>query len=68
MESRYNLPLHHKLALTVQEALTYSHLSIRQLEKLLRQPDCPFLLRVGETKRLIKRAEFDKYLAQAVGA
>ena len=38
---------------------------INKLEELLKIPNCPFVLYVGK-KKLIKRREFEKFLAQNI--
>ena len=51
-----------KINLTISEASTYSNIGETTIRKLLSEKACPFLLKVG-SKYLIKRIEFEKYLA-----
>ena len=51
--------------LTKEEAAAYSHIGFNKLEKLLKTPNCPFVLYVGK-KKLIKRAELERYLLENV--
>ncbi|MDD6306836.1 MAG: excisionase [Clostridiales bacterium] len=51
--------------LTKEEAAAYSHIGINKLEELLKIPNDPFVLYVGK-KKLIKRAEFERYLLENV--
>lgn len=55
---------HNKVALTIKEASEYSNIGINTLERLLRDPMCPFILNVGR-KRLIKRKQFDEFISKA---
>lgn len=51
-----------KINLTISEASTYSNIGETTIRKLLSEKACPFLLKVGN-KHLVKRVEFEKYLA-----
>ena len=62
MDSKHIIPIHLKLALTVREAAAYSNIGINRLEAMLREPNCPFALHVGDGKRLVKRQEFELYI------
>ena len=66
METIDRVPIHLKLTLTIREAAAYSNIGINRLEVLLKKPDCPFLLYVGDSKRLIKRKEFEEYISKIV--
>ncbi len=59
------VPIHLKLTLTVSEAAAYSNIGINKLDSMLRSPNCPFVLFIGR-KRLVKRLEFEKYIAKAL--
>ena len=59
------VPIENKLALTVREAAEYSNIGINRLDRMLREPNCPFVLYVG-TKKLVKRKEFEKYISNAL--
>ena len=60
-----NIPIWNKVMLTQEEAAAYSHIGINKLEELLKIPNCPFVLYVGK-KKLIKRAEFERYLLENI--
>lgn len=56
------VPIPQKLTLTIKEASAYSNIGINKLSLLLRQPNCPFVLYVGN-KRLVKREAFERFIA-----
>lgn len=58
-----NVPIHQKLTLTIREAAAYSNIGINKIEYLLKQPNCPFVLYVGN-KKLVKRREFEDFIRQ----
>ena len=64
MTERY-VPIENKLTLTLREAAEYSNIGINRLDRMLREPNCPFVLYVG-TKKLVKRKEFEKYISNAL--
>ncbi len=49
----------------IKEAAIYSNIGINKLESLLRCPRCSFVLYVDK-KKLIKRKEFEKFIAENV--
>lgn len=55
------IPIHNKVALTVPEAAAYSNIGQNRISNLLRTPNCPFALFVGN-KKLVKRREFEKFI------
>ncbi len=55
------IPVQNKVALTVPEAAAYSNIGQNRISNLLRTPNCPFALFVGN-KKLVKRREFEKFL------
>lgn len=57
------VPIHLKTTLTIREAAEYSNIGINKIDSLLRSPNCPFVLYVG-TKKLVKRKEFELFIAQ----
>lgn len=59
------IPTYEKVALTVKEASEYSNIGINKLDSLLKTPNCPFVLYVGK-KKLVKRKEFEKFIATSV--
>ena len=56
------VPIHLKTNLTIREAAANSNIGIKQIDKMSRTPNCPFVLYVG-TKKLVKRKEFEQFLA-----
>ena len=50
------VPIEQKVALTKYEAAEYSNIG------MLREPNCPFVLHVGQNKKLVKRKEFEKFI------
>ena len=61
---RCEIPVWEKADLTLEEAAAYSNIGINRLRELSDGDQCPFVLFVGN-KRLIKRKQFDAYLAEA---
>ena len=57
------VPIYHKLTLTIKEAAEYSNIGINKIESLLKQPNCPFVLYVG-TRKLVKRREFEEFIRE----
>lgn len=57
------VPIPQKTTLTIREAAEYSNIGINRIGKMLRSPNCPFVLFVG-TKKLIKRKEFEKFISE----
>ena len=56
------VPIHLKMVLTIKEAAEYSNIGINEIDSMLRQPNCPFVLYVG-TRKLVKRKEFETYIS-----
>ena len=56
------VPIHQKMTLTIKEAAEYSNIGINKIDRMLRTPNCPFVLYVG-TKKLVKRKEFEQYIS-----
>ena len=56
-----DIPVQHKMTLTNKEAAAYSNIGINKIDRLLRTPNCPFVLFVG-TKKLVKRKAFEEYI------
>ena len=61
---RCEIPVWEKANLTLEEAAAYSNIGINRLREQSDGDQCPFVLFVGN-KRLIKRKQFDAYLAEA---
>ena len=59
------IPIHLKLNLTIREAAEYSNIGINKIAEMLRNPMCNFVLYVG-TRKLVKRKEFEQYLATRI--
>ena len=55
------LPIDRKMLLSIRETAEYSNIGINKIDKLLKQPNCPFVLFVG-TKKLVKRKAFEAYI------
>lgn len=64
MHMKCEVPVWEKANLTLEEAAAYSNIGINRLRELSDADQCPFVLFVGN-KRLIKRKQFDAYLAEA---
>ena len=47
----------------LRETAAYSNIGINKIDRLLRTPNCPFVLYVG-TKKLVKRKEFEQFISQ----
>ena len=54
--------LSHKVLLTVDEANRLFGLGICSLRERMREPKCPFVIKVGEKKQLIDREKLEKYV------
>ena len=65
MEENNNVPINQKLTLTIKEASIYSNIGINKIDSMLRTPNCPFVLFVGN-KKLLKRKEFEEFIARAL--
>lgn len=61
--SKIYIPVEHKLALTIPEAAEYSNIGQNKIAKLLKLPNCPFILSVG-SKKLVKRREFEQFISE----
>ena len=59
------IPVWKKINLSVREAAEYSGIGINRIEKLLKEPNCEFVLFIG-TKKLVKRSAFEKYLEKTL--
>lgn len=56
------IPIHLKMTLSIREAAEYSNIGINKIDRMLRSPNCPFVLFVG-TKKLVKRKEFEQFIS-----
>lgn len=59
------IPLWEKVNLTIEEAAEYSNIGQNRISEMLKMPRCPFVLYVGK-KKLVKRKEFEKFLADSI--
>lgn len=59
------VPIPQKVALTIKEAAEYSNIGINKIDRMLRSPNCPFVLYVG-SKRLVKRKEFELFIKESL--
>lgn len=50
-----------KINLTVEEASVYSNIGLNTIREILKQPNCPFSLYIGN-RVLVKRKAFEQYL------
>lgn len=64
-QKKQTVPIEAKVALTIKEAAEYSNIGINKIESLLRTPRCPFVLYVWK-KKLVKRKEFEKFIADNI--
>ena len=58
---RRMVSLQHKCLLNLQEAAQYSGIAIKELQAIMGDPECEFVIRAGKF-RLIKREKFEAYL------
>lgn len=56
------IPLNEKLNLTVQEAAAYTGIGQMKLRNMMKEPDCPFFLKVSDHRFLVRRKELEEYL------
>ena len=61
-QNNVSIPLNLKLTMTVKEAAEYNNIGINRIDRMLRNPNCPFVLYVG-TKKLVKRKEFEQFIS-----
>jgi len=62
---KQNVPVWEKITMTIEEAAEYSSIGINKIRELSSDPRCNFVIYVGK-KRLIKRKEFEKFIADNV--
>lgn len=56
-----HVPLERKLCLSIKEASAYSGIGAKTVELMLKEPNCPFLLMVGN-RRYVKRQLFEEFI------
>ena len=61
-QNNVSIPLNLKLTMTVKEAAEYSNIGINRIDRMLRNPNCPFVLYVG-TQKLVKRKECEQFIS-----
>lgn len=59
------VPIWEKVTLTIDEAAEYSNIGVNKLREITNNPRCQFVIYVGK-RRLIKRKEFEKYIAETI--
>ena len=62
-EKSIAVPIWERVNLTLEEASAYTGIGINRLRELADDPDCEFVLWVGN-RRLLKREKLKKYLAE----
>ena len=62
MAKTTEVPLSEKLCLSIAEASQYSGIGVNTISKMLNEPDCPFLLRVGKKHRMVRREAFEEFI------
>ena len=62
---KQNIPVWEKITMTIEEAAEYSSIGINKIRELSSDPRCNFVIYIGK-KRLIKRKEFEKFIADNV--
>lgn len=60
--SREKLSINDKVSITVLEAAEISSIGKDKIYQLMKEPDCDFVLQVGEKKCVIKREKFINYI------
>lgn len=60
--SREKLSINDKVSITVIEAAELSSIGKDKIYQLMKEPDCDFVLQVGEKKCVIKREKFINYI------
>lgn len=50
-----------KLTMSIKEAAEWSGIGVRRLRELVKEPDCSFVLKIGNRTR-IKTEQFKKYI------
>lgn len=62
---KFDVPVWEKMNLTIEEAAAYSNIGINKIDEMAKAPNCSFVLYIGR-KKLIKRKEFEQYIAKSV--
>ena len=53
-----------RLTLTIPEAAKYSGIGINKLRRMAKEPDCPFVMYIGN-RCVIKREAFEEFIKTA---
>ena len=64
-KGKLDVPVWEKMNLTIEEAAAYSNIGINKIDEMAKAPNCSFVLYIGR-KKLIKRKEFEQYMAKSV--
>lgn len=64
-KGKLDVPIWEKMNLTIEEAAAYSNIGINKIDEMAKAPNCSFVLYIGR-KKLIKRKEFEQYIAKSV--
>ena len=64
-KGKLDVPVWEKMNLTIEEAAAYSNMGINKIDEMAKAPNCSFVLYIGR-KKLIKRKEFEQYIAKSV--
>lgn len=64
-QEKKEVPIWHKVTLTMEEASAYSNIGVCTIRKLVNNPRCTFVLTNGNRK-LIKRKEFEEFLSKQI--
>lgn len=64
-KGKFDVPVWEKMNLTIEEAAAYSNIGINKIDEMAKDPNCSFVLYIGR-KKLIKRKEFEQYIAKSV--
>ena len=59
------VPIYHKITLTIKEAADLTNIGINRIDAMMRKPNCPFVLFVGN-KKLVKRKEFEEFISKSL--
>lgn len=59
---RDEISLNEKLNLTVPEAAAYTGIGQIKIRSMMKEPNCPFLLKVSSHRFLVRRKELEEYL------
>lgn len=61
MRINQEIKLCEKMNLTISEAAKYSGIGEKRLREITNDPNCDFVIYVGNRNKLIKRKEFEKW-------